>query len=195
MAPRKKTVRSRLITTNDTPQDLLSFDDEDMDVERSGENEEIRKEEDPVHSNEQESSSVDNGEGGTRLRSSVWSHATKISPAKSQCNKCKKFIKTPNGGTSTLKKHLIDIHGLIHLKSLQSSRTKKEKNELSRERKIRLDYLANLAIYEDGRTFTDLRKSGIRKFLAEAVPGNVFYILLMSNNHICTHYESALKNF
>lgn len=60
-----------------------------MDVEHSGENEEIRTEEDSVHSNEQEPSPVDNVESGTRLGSSVWSRATQISTAKAQCNKYK----------------------------------------------------------------------------------------------------------
>lgn len=145
--------------------------------------------------NEQESLSVDNRTGEIRLRSSVWTYATKISGVKAQCNKCKKFVKTFNGGTSTLKKHLIDIHGLTHLKSLPSSRAKNDKTEITRERKNRLDYLANLAIYEDGRTFTDLRKSGMRKFLAEAVPGNAFFTLLMNNNYTRTQYESAWRIF
>jgi hypothetical protein len=44
------------------------------------------------------------------------------------------------------------------------------------EQKNRLDYLANLAIFEDGRTFGYLRKLGIAKFLAEAIPGFFFHI-------------------
>ena len=104
MAPRKNTVQPR--TTNEAPQVLLSFDD-DMDIENSGVNEEITTKspedsDEQEYSNEQEFSSVDSSEGKTRLRSSVWNYATKISTGKAQCKKCKKFVKTLNGGTSTL---------------------------------------------------------------------------------------------
>ncbi|CAF2955450.1 unnamed protein product [Rotaria sp. Silwood2] len=105
----------------------------------------------------------------TQLRSNVWNYAKKISKEKSQCNICKKYIKTPGGSATTLRKHLVTIHNLTHL-ALEANPRVKIDNSISPEQKLRLDYLANLAIFEDGRTFGDLRKSGISKFLAEAIP-------------------------
>ena len=42
-------------------------------------------------------------------------------------------------------------------------------------KKIRLDHLASLTIFEDRRTFGDFRKCGTTKFLAEAIPGNFLH--------------------
>ena len=117
-----------------------------------------------------------------RLKSSVWNHAKKISKDKAQCVTCKAYVKTPCGGTTTLRKHLMTKHNLTHLTLRANSRIKKD-NSMSRERKIRLDHLANLAIFEDGRTFGDLRRSGITKFLAEAIPGDIFSEIRLINTH------------
>ncbi|CAF4306140.1 unnamed protein product [Rotaria sp. Silwood2] len=92
---------------------------------------------------------------------------------KSQCNICKKYIKTPGGSTTTLRKHLVTVHNLVHL-ALEANPRVKIDNSISPEQKLRLDYVANHAIFEDGRTFGDLRKSGISKFLAEAIPDNSY---------------------
>lgn len=106
-----------------------------------------------------------------QLRSNVWRYAKKNSKDKSQCNLCKVYIKTPGGSTTTLRKHLVTIHDLVQL-TLEANPRVKIDTSISPEQKLRLDYLANVAIFEDGRTFGDLRKSGISKFLAEAIPGN-----------------------
>ena len=41
------------------------------------------------------------------LQSSVWKHATKITPETARCNECGKTMKTVNGSTSSLRKHLL----------------------------------------------------------------------------------------
>ncbi|CAF4473115.1 unnamed protein product, partial [Rotaria sp. Silwood2] len=79
------------------------------------------------------------------------------------------YVKTINGGTTTLRKHLINKHHLIHLACPAASRPTTS-NTITHEQKARLDHLANLAILVDGRSFGDLRKTGIRKFLFEAIP-------------------------
>ncbi|CAF3500538.1 unnamed protein product [Rotaria socialis] len=107
-----------------------------------------------------------------QLRSNVWKYAKKISKETAQCIKCKLSIKTPAGGTTTLRKHLIKKHNLTHLILYANPRTKID-SSISREQKNRLDNLAYLAIFEDGRAFGDLRKNGITKFLAEAIPDNL----------------------
>ena len=106
----------------------------------------------------------------TNLKSNVWKYAKKISKAEARCIKCKAVVKTPGGGTSTLRKHLVKKHNLTHL-LLRAPARSHTNDSLPREQKGRLDYLAYLAIFEDGRTFGDLQKPGIAKFLAEAIPG------------------------
>lgn len=112
---------------------------------------------------------IDNEE--ERLKSKVWMYGKKLSSDQSQCTICKPFITTSHGGTTTLRKHLVQKHKLNHLALPSSSSTKA--NSLPRDKKIRLDHLANLAIFEDGRTFINLRRSGLRKFLSEAIPGKL----------------------
>ena len=73
-------------------------------------------------------------------------------------------------------------HNLTHFTLRANSRIKKD-NSMSRERKIRMDHLANFAIFEDGRTFGDLRRSGITKVLAEAIPGDIFSEIRLINTH------------
>lgn len=94
---------------------------------------------------------------GRQLRSNVWNYAKKISKDKAECIKCKLSIKTPGGGTTALRKHLMAIHNLTQL-ALEANPRTKTNNSITLEKKTRLDHLAYLAIFEDGRTFGDLRK-------------------------------------
>ena len=111
-------------------------------------------------------------EGSSNLLANVWRHAKKKNKDEAICNHCDKLIKTTNGGTSTLRRHLITLHGLSFLNQPTStSGFRSRKGRIGEERKKRLDKLAIHAIIEDGRTFNDLRTSGMSKFLSEAVPG------------------------
>ena len=109
-------------------------------------------------------------ENDKSFRSSVWKHATKITPEMARCNECGKTMKTVNGSTSSLRKHLLAQHSLVPPPPRRAV-VRKKNNSLSNERKSRLDHLLKLATFEDGRSFGDFRKSGMSKFLAEAVPG------------------------
>jgi hypothetical protein len=180
MARSRKTRQSKSIVAT-TTQTLPSFDDDFDDDENA--NEDIR-----VETNEttqlkaNEDVRVETNET-TQLKANVWQYAKKITSEKAQCLRCKIYVKTVRGGTTTLRKHLITKHNLIHLTSSASPRIQTN-NLISQEQKRRLDHLANVAVFEDGRTFGDLRKHGIRKFLAEAIPGNCFsQILLIHTNH------------
>ncbi len=150
-----------------TTQALPSFDDDSVDDENPDEDSNTVS----VAQNN-EDIPVDTSET-TQLKANVWQYAKKVTTEIAQCLKCKIYVKTVRGGTTTLRKHLITKHNLIHL-TLHTSPRVKMNNLISQEQKRRLDYLANVAVFEDGRTFGDLRKQGIRKFLAEAVPGNCF---------------------
>ena len=81
-------------------------------------------------------------------------------------------IKTIRSGTTTLRKHLINKQKLIHLSLPLSSSHKKASKAIEREQKVRLDYLAIVAIILDGRPYSDLHKVGVTNLLSEAMPGN-----------------------
>jgi hypothetical protein len=110
---------------------------------------------------------IENAKG---LRSSVWRYATKVTTETARCNECGAIIKTIQGSTSSLRKHILHRHNVVQSNSRKSSSLAKN-SSISREKKSRLDHLLKLAAFEDGRSFGDFRKSGIMKFFAEALPG------------------------
>ena len=69
-----------------------------------------------VHTNDEEKS----------LMSNVWHYAKKVTNDTAQCTKCKMQIKTIRGGTTTLRKHLINKHKLVHLSLPLSSLQKND---------------------------------------------------------------------
>ena len=161
--PRTQTLSENPVLTNDTATEsshrihtTLSYADDENDGERA-----INRDVDAVNKTTENDKS---------LRSSVWTHATKITPETARCNKCGKTMKTVNGSTSSLRKHLLVQHSLVPSPPRKAGARKKT-TSLSNEKKSRLDHLLKLATFEDGRSFGDFRKSGMSKFLAEAVPG------------------------
>jgi hypothetical protein len=175
MARTRRVRQSKVIinVTNTDSSSTVNVDEDQNHVENSNEdnNDNDENQNPDGHDNQQ-----------IKLKSNVWMYAKKISAERAQCIKCKAIIKTLHGGTTTLRKHLIMKHKLTHLSLPTTSRANKNENSISGEQKARLDYLANVATYEDGRPFTDFRKSGIRKFLAEAIPGNIFLLKVINNN-------------
>ena len=126
-----------------------------------------------IHTNDEENDSIIHTNNEEKsLKSNVWHYAKKVTNDTAQYIKCKMQKKTNRGGTTTLRKHLINKHKLIHLSLPLSSPYKKASNAVEREQKVRLDYLATAAIVLGGRSVSDLRKTGITKFLSEAIPGN-----------------------
>ena len=117
----------------------------------------------------------DNKDDIRDLKSRVWNYSRKRSADEAECLTCHAIIRTNNGATSTLRKHLVLKHNFINIRLTSTRRNKTAAPSINRERKLRLDYLANLAIFEDGRTFGDLRKSDLKIFLDEAILGILFY--------------------
>ena len=107
----------------------------------------------------------------TQLTSNVWKYATKKTPQIAVCNLCNRSMKTKNSVTTNVRRHLIDQHGLSILQlAARSSSTSRQRRYPPQTKRL-LDTLAIQAIIQDGRSFGDLRKAGIIKFLAEAAPG------------------------
>lgn len=79
-------------------------------------------------------------------------------------------MSTNNGSTSTLRKHLISVHNLNHL-ALPTKKNQATKSSITLNKKRELDNLLVNCVVKDGRTFSDLQKSGLKKVLHELVPG------------------------
>ena len=104
----------------------------------------------------------------TTIKSNVWEHferSADISSLKAKCLLCKAELLTPNYATTSLRRHLIQRHGLQQFGSIQTSCPPVSYRKLSKQEKRKLDSLAVDAIIHDSRVFGDFQKSGFRKFV------------------------------
>jgi hypothetical protein len=116
----------------------------------------------------------------TTLKSDVWEYfhrCVSIGPLKAKCLKCDKELLTPNYGTSSLKRHLIQIHGLKQFNSTEVTHSSTTTVSLSKTEKEKLDSLAVDAIIKDARTFGDFQKPGFKKFIDTLRPGESLFRL------------------
>lgn len=89
---------------------------------------------------------------------------------KAKCNKCGAVLSRKNGGTTGLRKHLFQIHKLGNYPK-SSVQKRPKSSQLSVDEKKKLDLLMIKCIIEDGRSFVDLRRSGLLKVFKHLVPG------------------------
>jgi hypothetical protein len=118
-------------------------------------------------------------------KSPVWQYFKRVQingVYRAQCliAQCPTTLSIPNGSTSSLFKHLKNIHKITTLKKKFNGRVIEGRvvPKLTKEKKKTLDHLALAAIVKDGRSFNDFHKSGIKRFLDAAIPGNkeiIFY--------------------
>lgn len=165
-------VRSRTVTEN---QRRTTFDDERISSPidcNDNEKEHCDREVAMIVFEETNDASNTSDKEETRLKSNVWQYARKITSSIAICNKCQSSIKTTHGSTSTLRKHLITRHNLKYV-AINGTVKSKKIDSLTEAKKMRLDHLLNLAIFEDDRSFGDFHKNGVMKFLAEALPGKI----------------------
>ena len=106
---------------------------------------------------------------GSHRASEVWKYMTKIGE-KAECNICGTHLCRKNGGTSGLRKHLLQIHKLGSYGSSSVGKRMKP-GQLSTDEKKKLDSLIIKCIIEDGRSFVDMRRPGLLKVLNHLVPG------------------------
>ena len=109
----------------------------------------------------------------TTLKSNVWEHferSADISPLKAKCLPCKAALLTPNYATTSLRRHLIQRHGLQQFDSTQSSCPLLSCRKLLKQEKRKLDSLTVDAIIQDSRVFGDFRKPGFKKFVDALKP-------------------------
>jgi hypothetical protein len=114
----------------------------------------------------------------TTLKSDVWEHFERcinLVPLKAKCLLCQEELLTPNYGTSSLKRHLMQRHGLKQFGLTEVSRLPVIPVSLSRSEKQKLDELAIVAIIQDARSYGDLQKTGLKKFIDALKPGKSFF--------------------
>ena len=88
----------------------------------------------------------------TTLKSNVWEHFERIIdilPLKAKCLLCKEELLTPNYATTSLRRHLIQRHGLQQLVSTKKSHPSVSSRNLTKKEKMKLDSLAVDAIIQD----------------------------------------------
>ena len=115
------------------------------------------------------------------LKSDVWQHFERCNNAGSltaKCLLCQTQLLTPNYGTSTLRRHLIQRHGLKEFAPSDEPPAPVVHANLSRSEKKKLDYLATNAIIQDARAFGDLQKPGIQKFINALLPGKIYFLIV-----------------
>ncbi|CAF1473004.1 unnamed protein product, partial [Didymodactylos carnosus] len=124
-----------------------------------------------------------NEQTGIKPASKVWEYFNRVeneASLQAECIICKQRLKTPSYSTSPLVKHLLK-HGIEYEKGgMLCART----SAMSKEQKRKLDDPAIKAIVQGGRSFGDLRKLGISKFIQQCAP--------TSDSH-CTSYNVDKK--
>ncbi|CAF1609609.1 unnamed protein product [Didymodactylos carnosus] len=107
----------------------------------------------------------------SRISANVWEHARKDGndDELAICSICGKSISLSNKSTTTLRNHLIAVHGKTELKLENITKTKRT---IPINKKHELDELCLKCIVQDGRAFGDLRKTGILKLFRAVMPGD-----------------------
>lgn len=80
------------------------------------------------------------------------------------------ILSTPSHSTSTLIRHLRDVHRMKDFQLQEDLPHHASKKRISTHLKKRLDDAVLVAIVEDGRSFNDFSKKGLKKFIQEALP-------------------------
>ena len=114
----------------------------------------------------------------TISKSDVWNYFERcISTAslKAKCLLCQHELSTPNYGTSSLKRHLEQIHGMKQFASADTPSLSTISIKLSKSEKKKLDLLAVNAIIQDARGYGDFQKPGIKKLINALKPGKNFF--------------------
>lgn len=100
----------------------------------------------------------------------LWYYMTKLQNYKAKCNICNRILSRKNGATSGLRKHLSRVHK-IELFGIASESPRNKAYQMSFEEKKKIDALVIKCIIQDGRSFDDMRRSGMLKVFKYLAPG------------------------
>jgi len=113
--------------------------------------------------------------------SPVWQYATRSNDRSyANCSLCNRRISTANWSTTSVRRHLVQVHNKTEL-MLPNEGKGKNSSKISQELKEKLHKLSVEAIIRDNLPFTAFHKSGLSNLIQEAVPGmkeflfNIFY--------------------
>jgi hypothetical protein len=111
--------------------------------------------------------------------SKLWDCMTKQENEKAKCNICGVILSRKNGATTGLRKHLYQVHKLKPF-GITSPKSRSKSYHLSIDEKKKLDSLIIRCVIEDGRSFSDMRQSGILKVFNHLVQGkkNTMYFII-----------------
>ena len=102
--------------------------------------------------------------------SNVWNHMEIEGVDKARCQICGAILSRKNGGTTGLRKHLLRVHKLRSV-SVVSIEKRRQPDNLSVDQQKKLNSLIVRCIIEDGRSFGDMRRSGVLRFIDHLMPG------------------------
>ncbi|CAF3424623.1 unnamed protein product [Rotaria sp. Silwood2] len=116
-------------------------------------------------------------------QSLVWKYFQRIKTGETLQAKCliknwHKVLSTPLYSTTTLIRHLRDVHKVKEFQDKEKLVNRSNKKKISSHLKKKIDQAALVAIIQDGRTFDDFSKPGFRKFLQLIVPSKKTLLLI-----------------
>jgi hypothetical protein len=108
-------------------------------------------------------------------RSIVWVYFQRTTvddrlKAKCLVDGCTTILSKPSHSTSTLIRHLRDVHQMKDFQLKEDLPHHSNKKRISSHLKKRLDDTVLVAIVEDGRSFNDFSKKRLKKFIQEVLP-------------------------
>jgi hypothetical protein len=103
------------------------------------------------------------------MKSEVWDYATKLHNGKVKCHKCNREISCKDHSTTGLRRHL---QRCLNISKFISNAHRSSNSTINNDMKKKLNELVYKCIIEDGRSFGDLRKPGMARFIEEILPGN-----------------------
>ncbi|CAF1426303.1 unnamed protein product, partial [Rotaria sp. Silwood1] len=102
--------------------------------------------------------------------SSVWKYAKRSRDKKyAICLLCDKHISTVNWSTTSIRRHLIEVHDTQEL--ILSDDNKKKTSTISQRLKEKFHKLSVKAIIKDNLPFNAFNNTGLSKLIQEAIPG------------------------
>lgn len=108
----------------------------------------------------------------------VWNYMVKLKDEKAKCA-CGDILSRKNGATTCMRKHLFQVHKLQAF-GVTSTKSRLKSCQLLPEQKKKLYSLIIKCIIEDGRSFSDMNQSGIRKVFDHLVEGKKYTIYFIS---------------
>ncbi|CAF4268238.1 unnamed protein product, partial [Rotaria sp. Silwood2] len=125
--------------------------------------------------------------------SNIWQYAIRNdNKSFATCLLCDKQISTSNWSTSSVRRHLIQVHDKTEL-ILSDEERKKKSSNIRQDLKEKLHNLCVEAIIRDSLPFKAFNKPGLSKLLQEAVPENIIGIFdFLGVDRLRTNLEKSI---